>query len=106
MARNPGFSVSESGVGGNFFEVPIARVGFTGSVDNSDNVCDPFDPSLGNTYYGLSVSGLAVVWFDLQAYDVRVTLQRGETTDPSPSRTAPDLPGDCPCREHSELPLK
>lgn len=43
--------MSESGVGGNLVEAPIASLGFTGSEGKSDKVCDPFGPVLGNTYY-------------------------------------------------------
>lgn len=49
IPRNLGFSVSESVVGGNLVEDPIARSGFTGSDGKSDRVCHPFGP--GNAYY-------------------------------------------------------
>lgn len=46
MPRNLGFSLNESGVGGNLVEAPMARLGFTGSDGKSDRVCDPFGPVL------------------------------------------------------------
>lgn len=50
MLRNPGFSVTESVVGGNLLVTPMASLELTGSDDNRDMIWD-FGPSLGNTYY-------------------------------------------------------
>lgn len=92
--------MSESVVGGNLVEDPIARLGFTGSEDKSDSVCDPFGPVLGNTYYQIVSIRTSLMGTGKSGYNMWAPLERGDTAELNALVTAEGLSANCPCSKH------
>ena len=92
--------MSESVVGGNLVEVPIARLGFTGSDDKSDSVCDPCGPVLGKTYYQIVSIRTSLVWSGRVRYNMWAPLERRDTSELNALVVVKGLSANCPCSKH------
>lgn len=92
--------MSESVVGGNLVDAPIARFGFTGSDDKSDSVCDPFGPVSGNTYYQSVSIRTGLMWTGRVRYNMWVPLKRRDTSELDALAVAKGLSANCPCSKH------